>query len=75
MARINSVRANVLRPGGVKVVAVLPHDAADVYCMQVPDTGCFSIVGGIIVANCSDEMTYEISRTTQRIGYARIRGF
>lgn len=35
-----------------EVASVVPSQPADVYCLTVPDTGCFSVCGGLIVSNC-----------------------
>lgn len=33
-------------------------DKHNVYCITVPETGCFALAGGLIVKNCADEWRY-----------------
>jgi len=42
-------------------VKIEPAGKADVYCLTVPKTGCFSICGGILVKNCYDAMRYGLA--------------
>jgi hypothetical protein len=63
----NTARQNIARtnadqksPGGltVKNIIKIPND--DVYCLTVPDIGCFALASGVIVSNC-DASTYPIA--------------
>lgn len=43
----------------VKVLRITPLDRhEDVYCLTVPQTGCFAVNGGLVVANCKDAERY-----------------
>jgi hypothetical protein len=44
--------------GRVRCVGVESSGRADVYCLTVPETGCFAIEGGLLVSNCADEWRY-----------------
>jgi hypothetical protein len=47
--------------GRVRCVSVEEAGRADVYCLTVPETGCFAIEGGILVSNCADDWRYACS--------------
>ena len=47
-----------LTVGRVRCVSVEEAPKADVYCLTVPETSCFLIEGGILVANCADDFRY-----------------
>lgn len=42
----------------VKVTGVHPDGIEDVYNMEVEDTHCFAVNGGLIVHNCMDATRY-----------------
>ena len=42
----------------VKVTGVHPDGVEDVYNMEVEDTHCFAVNGGLIVHNCMDSTRY-----------------
>lgn len=48
------VRARRVRCASVERLS----ERADVYCITVPETGCFAIEGGLLVSNCADEWRY-----------------
>ncbi len=59
---------------GVKVLAVLPYEDGDVYCLTVPEFSCFAIEGGIIVHNCYDESRYFLMTPVSGRSSAEIQG-
>ena len=44
----------------VAVATVTASDPADVYCLTVPDLGCFSVAGGLIISNSYDGAIYQL---------------
>lgn len=44
--------------GGVECISVEDAGSSDVYCITVPDGGCFALGNGLIVSNCADEFRY-----------------
>lgn len=42
------------------VSSVNAAEWSDVYCLTVPATGCFSVSGGLIIANCYDALCYAL---------------
>jgi hypothetical protein len=44
----------------VQVLRVEDAGTEDVYCLTVPDMGCFAMEGGVILRQC-DEMRYQVA--------------
>lgn len=53
---INTTRWTGVRAVGVK--GIKRAGRADVYNLEVADTHCFSVNGGIVVHNCMDALRY-----------------
>jgi hypothetical protein len=74
MGRLASARKGVQRSHGVRVVAVVPYEPADVFCLSVPKTQCFAVADGIIVSNCYDETRYELMGVRHYQGQTKLTG-
>jgi hypothetical protein len=56
---LSSELQRIRQTAKVKILRVTPLDRyEDVYCLTVPETGCFAVNGGLIVANCKDSERY-----------------
>jgi len=63
---IQSLLPKRANPSSVTPIAKHAHcvrverlsEPTDVYCLTVPDAGCFALASGVIVSNCGDETRY-----------------
>jgi hypothetical protein len=59
LSKLSKVNIAVITANPVHCVSVERlREKEDVYCITVPNTGLFVIEGGLIVANCVDEIRY-----------------
>jgi hypothetical protein len=57
-AALASALARSRRESGAVCINLSEVEPGDVYCLTVPETGCFAIEGGLLVSNCYDDSRY-----------------